>query len=216
MTPNESPLLPGPWPDALAAYADGELDPAARAVVECWLAKHPEMLCSLHAQRHLSPDNWSLWRQVEPPLPAEAAWNAVREAVHRGIESPPMPAAPRRRNWWVRNGSYFAGGIAAAIALVLLASWFYPNGPEKIETVSTALDDPLAEYEVLPLATDVDIERAVGNSHDFLLGHEPLALAGEDDIQLEEAEPHPAWPGGSPKMTTAPGDVPMIFAARLR
>ena len=77
-------------------------------------------------------------------------------------------------------------------------------------------DDPLAEYEVLPLATDVDIERAAGNSHDFLLGHEPLALAGEDDIQLEEAEPHPAWPGGSPKMTTAPGDVPMIFAARLR
>ena len=127
MTPNESLLLPGPWPDALAAYADGELDPAARAVVECWLAKHPEMLCSLHAQRHLSPDNWPLWQQVEPPLPSESAWNSVREAVHRGIESPPMPATPRRHNWWVRKGSYFAGGIAAAIALVLLASWFYPS-----------------------------------------------------------------------------------------
>ena len=88
--------------------------------------------------------------------------------------------------------------------------------PVEVETVLTAPDDPLAEYAVLPLATDVDIERAAGNSHDFLLGSEPLALAGEDDIQLEEAEPHPAWPGGAPKMTTAPGDLPMIFAARLR
>ena len=81
MSASESPDWPGPWPDVLAAYADGELDAAGRAEVERWLAEHPGARADLAAQRELSPDNWRLWQQVEAPLPAEHAWMSVRNAV---------------------------------------------------------------------------------------------------------------------------------------
>jgi hypothetical protein len=41
-------------------------------------------------------------------------------------------------------------------------------------------------------------------------------LASTEEIALEEVDPSPHWPTGTPKMTTAPGDAPMIFAAKRR
>ena len=185
MTPYESPPLPDPWPDVLAAYVDGALDPTSRAI-------------------------------VDPPQPSERAWGAVREAVHRGIDSPPIPVQPREHRGWKRTGAIVAGALAATVAAIL-AIGEVRNSQDETQPPDTSAD-PLAEYAVLPLATEADvvIERVSGNGHGLLIGDAPLALASENDVQLEEAEPHPAWPGGSPKMTTAPGDVPMIFAARLR
>ena len=220
MTPLDSLLVPGPWPDVLAAYVDGELDPAARAVVERWLAAHPQMMDEVQAQRQFSPDNWPLWQQVEPPFPKEAAWDAVREAVHRGLDSPPMPAPVRERIARRRTGVFLAGGVAVVVAalgfIAILGNPFTPS--HQSDLPEFVPNDLLTEYAVLPLATDadLDIDRIAGSSQGLIVGDPPLALASEGDIQLAEVEPHPAWPGGSPKMTTAPGDMPMIFAARLR
>src|SRR5258707_484895 len=155
MTPHDSPNLPGPWPDVLAALADGELDPAARAVVELWLAGHPGALAELQAQRHFSPDNWPMWQQAEPPLPSAAAWNTVREAVHLGLVAPVsrpvssdtgLETGATKTNRWVRTSAYFARGIAAAIAaIVLIASATGGNPPIDPQPESGSSSDPLAE-----------------------------------------------------------------------
>jgi len=149
---------------------------------------------------------------LEPPQPTEAEWNAMRKAVHRGILQTPIA-----RNWWLRAGVYFAGGIAAAVAAIVLVGMLAKLGPKPEPPVPVNLESP-DEFAVLPMATDddVEIERIAGSGYILLVGDAPLALAGEDDVQIEEAEPHPAWPGGSPKMILAPGDAPMIFAAKSR
>lgn len=233
MTCHGAPDLPGPWPDILAAYADGELDATARTAVERWLAAHPRALAELCAQKQLSPDNWPLWQQVEPPLPTEAAWAAVRELVADAVHSPVTPAARPESGWWRRTGFYFSGGVAAIVAasllLALMQHLFVPPPPRPnaepviVAGPPTPGDDPLAGIAVLPMANadDVDIHRVAGGGGGWLPVGEPplagpLALAGEEDVQLEEAEPHPAWPGGTPRMVTAPGDAAMIFAAGPR
>jgi anti-sigma factor RsiW len=227
--------LPGPWPDILAAYADGELDAPARTAVERWLASHPRAVAELRAQKQLSPENWPLWQQAEPPLPTEATWAAVRELVADAVHSPVTPAARSEPGWWWRTRFYFSGGVGALVAAGLLFAvtgrLFFPPPPPPVpqsapEVVSGSFvegDDPLAGIAVLPLADadDVDIHRVAGGGGGWLQVGEPplagpLALAGEEDVQLEEADPHPAWPGGTPRMVTAPGDAAMIFAAGPR
>jgi hypothetical protein len=49
-----------------------------------------------------------------------------------------------------------------------------------------------------------------------LLPFEVLSLATEDEVHLEEVQPSSVWPVGVPRMTTAPGDAPMIFATKPR
>jgi anti-sigma factor RsiW len=234
MTCHGPPELPGPWPDVLAASVDGELDAPDHAAVERWLAAHPRALAELRAQQQLSPDNWPLWQQVEPPLPTEATWAAVRELVADAVHSPVTPAAPAEPGWWRRTGFYFGGGVAALVAasllFALIGHLFFPppppvpaSAPEIASGSFIEGDDPLAGIAVLPMATTdgLDIHRVAGNGGGWLpIGEPPLAgplaLAGEEDVQLEEAEPHPAWPGGTPRMVTAPGDAAMIFAAGPR
>lgn len=226
--------LPGPWPDVLAAYADGELNPAARAAVERWLASHPAACRELAAQRGLSPANWLLWQQAEPTLPTDATWAQVRDRVSVEVFMPALPASRPERGWWKRAGVFFAGGVAAAIAAMILLgvlnSAFAPPPQQPVPTpwVREVVDqsppaDPLAQYAVLPLATDsdVDIRRVSGGAEGWLpVGEHPLsgpiALAAAEDVSLDGAEPHPAWPTGTPRMVKGPGDAPMIFAANPR
>src|SRR5947199_9164645 len=92
----------GPRPELLAAYADGELDPETRARVERWLAEHPEARDQLRAQRDLSPENWHLWQNAEPPAPSEDTWAAVRQSVEDGTRERPPPSAGR----WKRAAAW--------------------------------------------------------------------------------------------------------------
>jgi hypothetical protein len=226
-----TPAQPDPadrWPELLAAYADGELDPETRARVERWLAEHPEALEQLRAQRELSPENWRLWQNAEPPVPSEEAWSEVRRTVDEETRERPVPApqpAPRRHRaaWWV------AGGVAAAVA-VLVGWWatLKPNPPpgpgrSQPEVVNPVPHDaPAVEVAALPVATDDDVEllRVPGGDLSWLVvGSHPLpdmlVLAGPDDVELLDLDPD-EWPDGGPKMITAPGDAPMIFAAKAR
>jgi hypothetical protein len=76
---------------------------------------------------------------------------------------------------------------------------------------------------VLAMATDDDVilDRVPEFPAGWLpVGRHPLqgimTLATEEELLLAELGPSAAWPGGTPKMTTAPGDAPMIYAAKLR
>jgi hypothetical protein len=78
-----------------------------------------------------------------------------------------------------------------------------------------AKSDPLAEFAVLPMATDdeVVLHRVPGDGM-LPVGNHPLqgalSLATTDDVELDD--PNPAWPS----MTISPGSLPMIFAAKPR
>jgi hypothetical protein len=228
----------------LAAYADGELDAEGRVRVEQWLADHPEALTELHTQRELSPANVGLWERAEPPEPTPAAWEGVRRGIAAGLE-PSHSVWPARRPWrnaaWVLGG-VVAAGVAAAIAWVALG----PNqptpqtpapdvtarvpphaGPELAPIPRDVSPDPqpplIAGFAVLPIATDdeVILERVPNMGVGFLpVGRHPLpallSLASVGEVELEEADPSPLWPMGLPKMTNAPGDIPMIFVAKPR
>jgi hypothetical protein len=184
----------------------------------------------------LSPANWQLWQQAEPPPPAKETWAAVEQAVSDGVfASPATPAGPRPPSfgWWKRPGMW-AGAAAVVGFSVLVVVWLStptvvngppPDGPDHRPELAARgqPDDPLAEFAVLPMAgaADVDVRQVAGNAGASLVIGEPplagpLALADEDDVELQDAEPHPAWPTGNPRMTTAPGDAPIIFAAPPR
>jgi anti-sigma factor RsiW len=226
MTAPAQPDPPGRLPELLAAYTDGELDAAARELVERWLAEHPEAREQLRAQRELSPENWRLWQNAEPPPPSEEAWAAVRGSVEGEVCNPPAAAAEPAR--WKRVWVWVAGGVAAAA--VVLAWWAVrepaappvPN-PEPPRPVPQVAEGPrAAEVVALPVASDDDIEllRVPGGTTGWLVvGTHPLpdvlVLAGPDDVELDDWDPD-EWPDGSPKMTTGPGDAPMIFATKGR
>ena len=207
-------------PALLAAYVDGELDAPTREAVEAWLAAHPDALDELLDQWEFSPGNRPLWELVEPPTPSADAWAAMRHAIADALR--PEPVAPPGRSW---AAAWLVGGLAVA-ASVAAAAWFLvppaklPDGPRIVRGPEVVAPAKLA---VLPMATDDDVEihRVAGNVAAALpVGRPPLdglmVLAEEADVELEGADPHPAWGIDGPKIMTAPGDSPMIFAATPR
>ncbi len=230
MTPPPDPAdLPGPWPDVLAAYADGELDETARGAVESWLAENPTAHGCIRAQQAVSPENWRLWRDAEPPPPCPAAWERVRDGIVRGLkvmaEPAPTPSAWRRRAE-LALATTACGLTLFVISLGAFGAWFLPPGPQQVAERShrPPADDPLAGLAVLPIATEyeVDVARVDGAEAGGWLPvggmplTGPLALATADDVDVEDAEKHPAWPTGVPRVTRDPADVPVLFPDRNR
>jgi anti-sigma factor RsiW len=241
-----APAQPNPrtFPrELLAAYADGELDDRTRAEVEKWLAAHPEARAEVEAQREFSPANVSLWERVEPAEPASSVWAGMRREIEEQL-NPAAPArptrSPRRVGLWAVGGLLTAG-VAAAVAWVAFTTPSAPQGntlgtvgvPKRASATPPELAlapsprelpaAPVAGFAVLPMAGDDDVvlARVPDTRTGWLpVGRHPLAgflvLATVEEVHLEEVDPSPAWPTGGPRMTTAPGDAPMIFAAKPR
>lgn len=240
-----TPPLPDPLPiELLAAYVDGELDADARAAVERWLHDHPEALEELVAQRELSPHNTALWDRATPPEPAQTAWNTVQQRVADAMTPLADEVSVPRRGW--RVAALLAGSLAVAAAAAIgwlafgpLVPRLQPNDLKPVEVVqpnpvfvpaprsvvapSPRQVDPLASYPVLAIATDADVvlNRVPEFPGGWLpVGQHPfpgvMVLASEEEVLLAGVSPSPVWPVGMPKMTTAPGDAPMIFAHKPR
>lgn len=231
--PNDCPR------ELLAAYVDGELDAVARAAVERWLADHPKALNELQTQRDLSPANAALWERAEPPEPSAAEWGIVRRAIEHRLTAP-VPARRWRAGLWTVAGLATAGA-AAAVAWAAFGPVNPPPGDDPAlreqvqmplvapaphavaEVVPPRTDDPLVGLDTLAMATDDDVilDRVPEFPSGWLpVGRHPLqgilTLASEEELRVAEFAPSSAWPLGGPKMTTAPGDAPMIYVAKLK
>lgn len=232
MTPSPDPAdLPAPWPDALAAYADGELDAAARAAVERWLDAHPGAWGCVEAQRELSPVNWRLWRDAEPPRPCSSEWDRVRVGVAADLASARAAEPTPLRGSWRRRVEWALATAACGLTLAVISQGpfgarFVPPGAQRVveRTGRPSANDPLAGLAVLAVATeaDVDVHRVDGAGAGGWLPvggvplSGPLALASADDVDVEDAEAHPAWPAGFPQVIRDPADMPLLFPARTR
>jgi hypothetical protein len=84
----------------------------------------------------------------DPPRPSRAEWERVRAAVRREV----LP----RTNWLGRAA--WAGAAIAAGVLVAVLGWPVKIDP-KVNQASRAVPpvDLLAEYDVLPIATDTHL-----------------------------------------------------------
>ena len=131
----------------------------------------------------IQPESWP-----DPPEPSAARWEKVRSGIHARL-----PVRAPRKPW---AAVVTAAGIAAAV-LVAVGVWAAVN-PATQPTVPVAVAtnpepiDPLAEYDVLPIATasDVMVSAVRGNDIQFGSIHHPIPdvmplMTGADVIVLK-------------------------------
>ena len=96
--------------EQLAAYVDGELDPAAAEAVRREIAESPDLERQVHAQRALTDRlRRSFDRTLDEPVPTR---------LRRAVESSRVVDAVKRTSWHPARAAWFAG-LAAAAGLVL-------------------------------------------------------------------------------------------------
>jgi len=177
-----------PSPQQLAAYADGELDPATRARIADWLARNADEAADVERQRLAD----RLCRAVSPPEPSQPAWDAVLQRIDketqiiRAAQRPAGIDAPRRR--LLRSPTLWMG-MATAAAL-LLALLFRPAADPRQPNPAPVL------VKAFPAASDGDVEIIsldAGDARTLVVGEPPFAglvvLAGPGEVFLEKIEP---------------------------
>jgi anti-sigma factor RsiW len=181
------PDVPGaPKPEDLAAYVDGQLEPARRQEVESWLEDHPEAAEEIEGQRQLA----ALWQATTPVEPENPSWPSMLARIDA--------AFGRFRLLRGRNRRLIQIGAAGLAAGLLLLLWI-PRGeplavvsPDEVEIVSLRAADRVTLVVGIPPVT------------------EPLVLASTDDIEFEGVAPAPD--GMFPSMDDQFG-TPMIVPA---
>ena len=195
-----------PFPELLAAYADGELDAAGRARVEAWLADHPEARAELDNQRKLSRTNAKLWQSSSPASPGERSWSRLFVRVHTALTN--RPATPELSRGMPRY-RYAAAMLATAAAAVFAVGLFRPGEPVPVVPV------PDGDETVLVMAdpADIDIQSIqFADTELLVIGQPPLTgqvvLAAPGDIQLEKVAKD--TDGMMPAPMAAGQNVPML------
>jgi len=111
--------VPGePSPEQLAAFADGRLAGAEQALVERWLAAHPETGVEIDVWRRLG----KAWRQTTAPEPAPAAWERTLSRIEAAVPvaARQLPPGPRPWRGWLALGS---AAVLAGLLLFGRAFW---------------------------------------------------------------------------------------------
>lgn len=183
-------------PELLAAYLDGELDGAARATVEAWLARHPEAAAEVEGQRRLT----ALWQTADPPAPTEADWARTLAGIEASL-APPI----RRRPLGPGRTVVAAAILAAAAAALMLAVGLpgpSPRPPEPEEAL------PLVSADEVRIETLEEADRGA-----ILIGEppllEPLVLLTAAEVKVHRALPDDAGRQARVETEESSG-VPMI------
>lgn len=160
-------------------------------------------------------------RRARPPEPSEAVWEEMRLRIRARVATSAVEPAPARRlARWAAVAAALTATAATVVAWVVFSRppVPQPNAPEVVEVkpIPTAPADPLAEWDVLPMAgaEEVVLQRVPGDGW-LPVGVQPwageLTLATAAEVELDE--PNPSWPA---VMVPSPTHAPMIFAAKPR
>ena len=125
---------------ALAAYADGVLEPAERGALEARLAREPVLAAALEHQRAGLAAITTAAESVSAPL----ALRSRIEAMQRGEAAPRR--RERRRGWGWLPSAGLAAAAAAAVAIVVAFS----GGPATAEVLAAAVRPPVAAAQLDP------------------------------------------------------------------
>ncbi len=200
---------PETWQLLVLAYVDGELDPVLQLEVEAWIRTRPEVADLFHELQELSPKN-RLFR-VEAELPELDPIDLRRSGEY--ILSRLRPQRPKRNRAWLRP--VVLSALAASMAGLLLTTCPQEQPCEKW-TLAVAPEDPLAEFDDLPIASfgEARVNAIQGDrSPKFVvcadLLPDQLELATVDDVQIERT-------GRSAYSVPSAGDSPMIFQTRAK
>jgi len=214
---NDQPTQPLKLPEALAGFADGELNPAARRQLLDWLTEHPEAFNILQEQESLAPGNATLWQSVAPPMPAARQWDATFDAISRAA----LPRATPFRFYRYLGPVMALAGMTAAILVVVFLERATPQAavvrvaPPALKTVE-GIDREDLVYRV---ATDDDvqlIQLPEAAAHLIVVGRHPMAdvplsLALAADVQLLNFGPDEQ--GNLPDIEDTQGpDISMLWA----
>ena len=206
MTPADRPET---WQLLVLAYVDGELDPVSQLEVEAWIQTRPEVAELYHELQELSPKN-RLFR-VDAALPEPDPIDLRRSGEF--ILARLRPQNPKRSRAWLRP--VVLSTLAASMAGLLLTTCPQEQPCEKSATV-TAPEDPLAEFDDLPIASFGEARViAIRGDHSpkFVAGADllpdQLELATVEDVQIERT-------GRSAYSVPSAGDSPMIFQTRAK
>lgn len=189
------------WRLQILAYADGELDPAGRREVEAKLADDPELAELLRDLEQTGPNNREWWGCASVPWPDESTWQRTRNEIAEQV-------LPRSKRPVGVRVAWVAAALAACLMLGGTVWMMMPQGIDEHASAPTS-SDPLAEYEVLPIATEEDVMvSVVRGGIDFAsIGHPipgTISLAGGEDwemhqpITMEVSQP---TPGDTPILT---------------
>lgn len=155
---------------------------------------------------------------VRPDEPRPEQWDAVLRAVRARLTATPATRRAPERRAALAVGGVVLAAVAVAVAWLTVAPFAIKDdvakGPPAVPAPELPAD-PLAEYDVLPMATaaEVDLARVPGSGW-LPVGADPLpdvlVLASSKDVELDD--PDETWP----EVTRSPTDAPMIFAAKPR
>jgi hypothetical protein len=173
-----SPEGTGPTPQQLAAYVDGELGPADRAVVEAWLRDHPDGRADIEGQRELL----RLWQGTAAPDPGEEAWATVLVGAEAGALAGAGPSGAGGGR--LRLALRLATALTSAAAVLLLAlglmRLWTPHSHDRVAP--------------LPVASTGDVEilsMEGGDVASLVVGEPPvrgpLNLASAEDVTVDNS-----------------------------
>ena len=128
---------------ALAAYADGRLDPGERAALEARLESEPALAAALERQMAGLTAITAAAGSVSAPM----ALRARVEAMERGeATEAPRRERSRRRGWGWLPSAALAATALAAVAVVIAFS----GGPATAEVLAAAVRAPVAAAQLDP------------------------------------------------------------------
>jgi anti-sigma factor RsiW len=222
----------------LAAYAEGQLEGAAREQVERWLAEHPQAWAEVQQQQALGHALRELMAATAPEDPPPAAWEATAQRILRACAPLPgvLPNQQRPRSR-LRSVGVAVGAGAVAAGLLLAGLWWFPSrtrdsaGDPSSETKQELLSRrvvsespaPPASRETaltspLPLASEAEVllERVPNMGEGWLpIGRPPLegpmTLAREEDIEVIDLVTRSAGQVGVPPLVHPEGSVPVLL-----
>ena len=135
----EDAPLPESDEAALAAYADGRLEPAERAALEQRLPSDPALAAALERQRAGLSAITAAAESVSAPM----ALRARIEALERGETA---PRRRRLRGWGWLPSAALAAAAVAAVAIVIAFS----GGPATAEVLAAATRPAVATAQLDP------------------------------------------------------------------